>query len=79
MILKSKQITCPQCNSITDDLHYCEHCETIAIKTCPECGDTIWTHSEPGVNYGSEWCSNKDCNFFQNDMMSWEDIKQDYI
>lgn len=79
MILGLNKITCPDCGKTTDELGYCQYCKTVAVSLCPECGDIVWTNDDPGKDYGAEWCSNNNCHFFQNDVMSWEDIKQDLI
>lgn len=75
MILKQgKTIQCPQCKGETDDIGHCLDCGIIAIRLCPECGDFVWTDNDPEKNHGEEWCNSYD--FFQNDFMTWEDIKE---
>lgn len=69
-------VTCPDCGCTTDEIGYCENCDIIIDKICPECGDFVWTDNDPGKNYGAQWCNS--CDYFQNTFILWEDVKESY-
>ena len=67
------------CDTVLDREGLCE-CETMYVSIhskCPECGSHTYCYNDPGMDSSmSDWCTNADCNFTQNQFLSWEEIKE---
>ena len=67
------------CGTVLDKAGVCE-CETLFIseaKKCPECGCNTYSYNDPANDSTiSEYCTNSECEYTENQYIDWEDIKK---
>ena len=79
-------ITCEICGDIltvtTITGEYTCGCERYVIEShkCPECGCDVFAYNDPALDTTLGcYCSNKDCNYTENQYCDWRFIKEELM
>lgn len=71
---------CNDCGDLLDKEGKCS-CGKFYVyskEKCPECGSLIFCYNDPSMDSTlGDYCTNKKCNFQENQFMSWEEIKRE--